>query len=709
MILEATPNPPNQDELLKHLRTFLAGAGVSTRGQVNPQLSTTALHLLTQLPAAREAVLEYFGSVLDGIVSRYNPIQDRDGGNTFNEDEEIILADLSRVLSSLVTSCPSPWAPIVSTWSLECLGKLSTKWSSKICGKQGQQLLHEKLSAWLGCNAARVLLDLAADCLAKLMDSKVDTKMDNMVDNMMSDTESCVAGLLETSVKHAPHFDWVVAHIGSCFPHTVTHRVLSVGLKDFIAANKEADGEVSLSKMPRFLSVVSILTHLATTHQTDLQTAVHSLLSSSLTTSTPSTTHIATVPFLLSLSSMSAGVRRALTTDLARLLTPLLDRIPVLYPSWTTLYFPTPNSLLINVTQLLLSTDRDGSQLLLLLLHAGAEQGTVATPARTIMNSLLADLHTQVHTMARHRIEEVAIFSGLAAQLPTLQRMMLVEDNFQLSSSVQLLGLYCLHKGRSSSAQLLKFLLSSCEREQQLVVVVQLVNQLEQFHYNMVGEAISTGLRDKRLNMKLFLTNITKLTQLESGNCHSWVKAVRNYQEQLVEQIARPELTGLVLDLFRLVQPDHTMRVSTLHKICHWFVQVILATVTSTNLTTEAIAARVSSCEKILLNLCQQHCGLQISLRFLLDSCLNSPYCAWLGGIQNPDESSVRQKTVRFVAQLIKGPILTNYTPGSKLAARQLQVWLHAGPATRVLNCLPCWDYRNWSSGSSCRTSCIGG
>ena len=46
------------------------------------------------------------------------------------------------------------------------------------------------MSAWLGCSAARVLLDLAADCLAKLMDSKVDTKMENTVDYMMSDTES---------------------------------------------------------------------------------------------------------------------------------------------------------------------------------------------------------------------------------------------------------------------------------------------------------------------------------------------------------------------------------------------------------------------------------------------------------------------------------------------------------------------------------------
>lgn len=628
------------------MRSFLAGAGPSTRNQVNPQLSSTALHLLTHLPAAREAVLEYFGSVLDGIVSRYNPQQDRDQ-NAYNEDmSEIILEDLARVLSSLVSSSPSPWAPIVSTWSLDCLGKLSTKWSSKVCGKQGpnsNQLLHEKMSAWLGCSAARVLLDLAADCLAKLMDSKVDTKMENTVDYMMSDTESCVAALLETSVKHTPHFDWVVAHIGSCFPHTVTHRVLSVGLKDFITASKEGEGEVTLTKVPRLLSVVNILSHLATTHQTDLQTAVHTLVSSSLTSTSPSPTHIATVPFLLSLSSLSPGVRRALTSDLAPLLTPLLDRIPVLYPSWTSLYFPSPNALLSNVTQLLLSTDREGPHLLLLLLQAGVGQGVVGSSARTIMNSLLADIFTQVHNMPKHRTEEVAIFSGMSVHMATIQEMLLVEDSFQLAASTQLLSLYCTHKGRSVSAQLLKFLLGSCAKEQQLTVVVQLVGQLEQFHTNMVGEAVSIGLRDKKMDMEVFLSNLAKLSQLESGSCHSWVRAVTSCQAQLVEHLVKPNMTGLVLELFRLVPIATNMRVNTLHKISHGFVQVILNTITTPNFTVEASAARISSCEKILLQLCQQHCGLQITLRFLLDSCLNSPYCVWLGGVQDSEQGSVRQ------------------------------------------------------------------
>ena len=80
-----------------------------------------------------------------------------------------------------------------------------------------QLLLHEKMS-WLGCSAVRVLLYLAANCLTKLMDSKVDYYY-----YMISNTESCVAALLET-------------------------RVLV--LKDLITASKEGSGELNLTKIP---------------------------------------------------------------------------------------------------------------------------------------------------------------------------------------------------------------------------------------------------------------------------------------------------------------------------------------------------------------------------------------------------------------------------------------------------------------------------
>lgn len=106
----------------------------------------------------------------------------------------------------------------------------------------------------MSCCATRTLIDITAQCLQCLMHS---------------DTGSCIKALLDTSVLHSPHFDWVVAHVGSCFPNTVITRVLSCGLKDFCAMDHEHN-----VKDPKLNSVVGILGHLAGSHFQDITAAL---------------------------------------------------------------------------------------------------------------------------------------------------------------------------------------------------------------------------------------------------------------------------------------------------------------------------------------------------------------------------------------------------------------------------------------------------
>ena len=103
-----------KDDLMRQLKTFLNGVGTSSRPQQKPQLCSTALYLLTHLPAARDAVLEYFGHVLDGMVARHNPQarSEAEERQNYNEEEEMILDELSRTLTDLVTASPSPWASV---------------------------------------------------------------------------------------------------------------------------------------------------------------------------------------------------------------------------------------------------------------------------------------------------------------------------------------------------------------------------------------------------------------------------------------------------------------------------------------------------------------------------------------------------------------------------------------------------------------------
>lgn len=62
---------------------------------------------------------------------------------------------------------------------------------------------------WLGSNAMRCLLGLAALCFGKLYSK---------------DTDDCIATLLSTFVQNSPHFDWVVARLGGCFPLKVISK-----------------------------------------------------------------------------------------------------------------------------------------------------------------------------------------------------------------------------------------------------------------------------------------------------------------------------------------------------------------------------------------------------------------------------------------------------------------------------------------------------
>lgn len=48
-----------------------------------------------------------------------------------SEDDEAIISEIHTVICSFVSSNAEAWAPIISTWSLELLGELSTKYAGR--------------------------------------------------------------------------------------------------------------------------------------------------------------------------------------------------------------------------------------------------------------------------------------------------------------------------------------------------------------------------------------------------------------------------------------------------------------------------------------------------------------------------------------------------------------------------------------------------
>jgi len=311
--------------------------------------------------------------------------------------------------------------------------------------------------------------------------------------------------------------------------------------------------------------------------------------------------------------------------------------------------------LLAASSQLLLSTDRGGPQLLLLLLQLGSEKQNLAvsTGARTLLNSCLAELSSQVQSRAR--LEEVSLFTGMSSVLPSLTQLMLSPCQFSASSSSVLVYLYCLHKGRSVSASVLKFLLSHAETETQLESAGRLVALLEQFHVNMVRDAVTAGLREADTHSReTVLKNLIRLVAEER-----WREAVTSCQGQLAQLLVSPTLTPSRPPAAEPGPPSCQSEGSSVYKLSQAVVQVVLDTVTS-EARLEDKVSRLARCEEILRGLCAQTCGLQITLRFLLDASLNTDFSLQLGGRLSPeDTASPRQQQAVSLLQ-------SNYKYGTK-------------------------------------------
>ncbi|XP_037077148.1 integrator complex subunit 5-like [Pollicipes pollicipes] len=86
-------------------------------------------------------------------------------------------------------------------------GRLSSRYSARAHVPHSAGL-NDLVQLWLCCPATRALIHVTVLCVRH-------------------DTDVCIKPLLDTSAAYTPHFDWVVAHIGSCFPSTIIERVLS--------------------------------------------------------------------------------------------------------------------------------------------------------------------------------------------------------------------------------------------------------------------------------------------------------------------------------------------------------------------------------------------------------------------------------------------------------------------------------------------------
>ncbi|XP_068596648.1 integrator complex subunit 5 [Brachionichthys hirsutus] len=379
-------------ELSQEIKSFINGVDtVQGRKLGVREHARCAVRLLRSVPACRGAVLEHLRGVYDEHVATFlhNLETEGDSSSAASASLEDVIQEVHGVLSEFICLNPRAWAPLVSTWAVDLLGQLSSKHAGRRVTPHSSSL-NELLQLWMSCAATRSLMEAYSQCLAAMLAWCPD---------------ACVDALLDTSVQHSPHFDWVVAHIGSAFPGTIISRVLACGLKDFCSHGAKDQAAMAMggdkgSRVPKIGSVVGILGHLAAHHSDSIRKELLRMFQESLSPSSPlspissSTSwesspqlRRAAVPFLLQLAAMSPNLFGAVSAELVELLRP-----PVLFQLQTLLQgLPREelDSMLGLAVHLISQSPSGGAQVLRFL-------ADTATPASVIISGPTPSPHEGV-------------------------------------------------------------------------------------------------------------------------------------------------------------------------------------------------------------------------------------------------------------------------------------------------------------------------
>lgn len=154
--------------------------------------------------------------------------------------------EIQDVLESLIAQGQHAWAPYISNWSIKTLGTLSKKYKrsdgrgiaflifpliqlilniiyySIILLSLGSIDIASICNYWLGSSAMRCLLALTMSCFSKLSKSDEDIFTDY---------------LLNTYSQSSASFDWVIARLGSCFPHKIISKYANITCKSYLLLN----------------------------------------------------------------------------------------------------------------------------------------------------------------------------------------------------------------------------------------------------------------------------------------------------------------------------------------------------------------------------------------------------------------------------------------------------------------------------------------
>ncbi|XP_064477037.1 integrator complex subunit 5-like [Ornithodoros turicata] len=629
---------------LSDLRLFLAGTAGYDKKIKPADVTKAAIRLLKTLPAARDAVLEYMHNLFDDAVNKHIMKLDTEETPSEPGEHEQAIEEVEAVLSGFIKSNLCAWAPIISTWSLDLLGYLASKYADRRIVHYSSSL-QEVLEIWMACPPTRTLIDLTTQCLSILIGTNPDL---------------CIDALLETCVKRSPHFDWVVAHIGSCFPNTVITRVLACGLKDFISHEDQLLMNAE-KKVPKLASVVGILGHLAGQHAANIKKALVNLMQESFVAN-PTREQLATVPFLLQLASMSELLLTAIVSEFNKILSAdVLNKLSGLVSQWEAAKIPGTKDLMSLVVVLILQYGTGDLKFLAHLLDVAAGEGEYASSALPVVQNAAGIILDNVLMELQHRVyagaADIPLLFSLERKLPDLCLWMDTKSSSKTMWIWNVISFICIYSKEKTCINVLSHLLCRIRGGSELLLFQALVHHVEVIHINSLPSTVlylMAELRSGRIsepqrlvdNLKKFCTNTQMGARVSDLICKS--AEVLAEQMQTTRDFAYVDLLAELLMV--TVQPEH-MPPATIVKVtssatAYFF--TIVSCPEHYNGAQKFKAAVV--CFKLLSTLCIRSVPQHVALRNLLSGVLDDRV-SWLFGAV-PKRQETEKLQPKFVSLL---------------------------------------------------------
>nr|CAB3256464.1 integrator complex subunit 5-like [Phallusia mammillata] len=487
---------------------FVASSYAS--GSFTEERVRNSVALLHRVPAARNAVLHRFTMLFeDAVRSHLDHIEFQSTAPGISPEIASSLELVVNTLFELLEQSGKAWATILCNWSVEALGQVSS------CSKQRQTVpppgnLGHLLSFWLNVVPMRMLLDVYRTCLKILIENS---------------PQSCVDSLLKASASHSPHFDWVVADVGSAFPDAIVERVLYTGFSKFcklrwtpMSLQPSASITMNENEQTILTSVTRVLEHLFLFHPSKVCNKIVDMFKTP--PSGKSSSHIKVTLYLMNLFSVSPVLLPATT----EMFVDLIDatRLNNLYKQFQKLNrSPEEIANLSSLVVHLVCKSSSGSAKLISFLLAttcskptgklqGMDKGVCSVFSK-IVSLLMDDLK---HMALKEKNETSNVFTEISANYEEYCNNLLISCSTSRKTWwYDLLLVICFYKSYANSV--LSYILTEANTHSHLEIFLQFYNDVAPVTPDLLDSVLQKSFQslpklstDKALSL---LTNINSL------------------------------------------------------------------------------------------------------------------------------------------------------------------------------------------------------